>query len=479
MSTPRVGWHEQNAQDWWQALCVTLWGACSQVDVARFAGLAIAHQRETFVPVDEDGQPLSPAILWMDERAAPLLPELGHELGKDYFHRITGKPLSVNLSLPKIAWLRQNQPRVFTHTKYYLDVHAFLVQKLIGVYATGWGCAGPMGMFDMTANGWADKVLAQVGIRTDQMPTAYHSGALMGEVTPEAASVTGLPVGLPVFAGLGDGQAAGLGVNAISPGDAYLALGTSVVAGTYSQKFIVDPALRTMYGGLDYLLETALLGGGYTVDWLQRFMDKAISLTEMETRAAQLPAGSDGLLLVPYWNSVLGPYWDAEASGIVVGWRGIHTPIHLYRAILEGLAFEQRLNMEGVEAVLGEQLKRYIAVGGGANSELWCQIIANVTGKPVYRAATLEAASLGAGILAATGAGLFPDMREAAMTMTRLQPKYFIPQSEQQSIYDRLYQVYRGLFPSLKESLKNLKACVEYQDVIPKADSGEFHLDTP
>jgi len=113
-------------------------------------------------------------------------------------------------------------------------------------------------------------------------------------------------------------------------------------------------------------------------------------------------------VLVPYWNSVLGPYWDVAASGIVVGWRGHHRPVHLYRAILEGIAFEQRLNISGVEAALGRSVESLVAVGGGARSDLWCQTIADVTGKPVVRSSTTEAAALGAGILAATAAGLHP-----------------------------------------------------------------------
>ena len=460
MFTPRLGLHEQDAADWWRALCSALRSACSQIDVRRLAGLAVAHQRETFVGVNADGDPLHPAILWMDERAAPLLDELGAAWGQDAFHAITGKPLSVNLSLPKIAWLQRERPDVFERAVHYLDVHAFLVQRLTGVYATGWGCAGPMGMFDMRTDTWAEGLLHQVGLTISQMPSAHPPGALLGHVTDQAAESTGLPAGLPVFAGLGDGQAAGLGVGAVKPGDAYLALGTSVVSGTYSRDFVIHPALRTMYGGCDYLLETALLGGGYTVNWLRRFLGGTVSLEDLDEQALHIPAGSEGLLLVPYWNSVLGPYWDADASGIVVGWRGVHSPAHLWRAILEGIAFEQRLNMEAVEAALGNPLNRYIAVGGGARSDLWCQIMADVTGRPIYRAATLEAASLGAGVLAATGAGLFADGRAASLAMTRLQASHFKPDPRSQAYYDQLYAVYRDLFPNLQATLKRLKRLV-------------------
>jgi xylulokinase len=220
-----------------------------------------------------------------------------------------------------------------------------------------------------------------------------------------------------------------------------------------------------MTGGIpgSYLLETVLLGGGYTLSW---FMEKmagqpgvdVASLQELYDRAAgAVPPGSAGLLAVPYWNSVLGPYWDPAASGIVIGWRGFHQLPHLYRAILEGVAFEQRLTMLGVEKALGQIVERYIAIGGGAQSDLWCQIIADITDKPVFRAVTTEAAALGAGILAAAAAGCYADARQAAQEMTRLLPRPIEPDSSRHDFYNRLFEeVYRPLFPALQLYLDRL-----------------------
>jgi sugar (pentulose or hexulose) kinase len=462
---PRLGWHEQSAESWWTATAQALRQAVSQVDRSRLAALCIAHQRETFVSVDEQGQPLINGILWMDERAGQLLPTLERTFGRQDFHRQTGKRLSVNLTIAKIAWLKENQPDIFNQVARYLDVHAFLVHRLTGLYRTGWGCADPTGMFDMQADAWAEDLLAQIGIRVDQLPDVYPSGTVIGTVIPSAAETCGLPVDLPVVAGIGDGQASGLGVNITSPGDAYLSLGTSVISGTYSEFYRVDPAFRTMSGGIpgSYLLETVLLGGGYTLSW---FMEKFASqpgqdvtqLQEFYDRAASaLPPGSDGLIVVPYWNSVLGPYWDPAASGIVVGWRGVHQLAHLYRAILEGIAFEQQLNTMGVEKALGQLVRRFIAMGGGAQSDLWCQIIADVTNKPVFRAASSVAAALGAGILAASAAGCYADARQAAQAMTRILPKPFEPDATRHEFYTGLFEeVYRPLFPILQPYLDRL-----------------------
>jgi len=470
MLKPRSSWHEQPADSWWEATCHALREAAAQVDSHRLAALCIAAQRETFVVADEDGHPLANALLWMDERCRGLLPEIDRQYGRERIHQETGKPLSANLSLGKLYWLRKERSGLFTQNIRVLDVHSFLAHCLTGRFATSWGCADPMGLFDMRGNNWNAPLIQAIGLRVSQFPEALPVGSFVGEVQPEAARRTGLPPGLPLIAGLGDGQAAGLGVCAVLPGQAYLNLGTSIVSGTFSKRYLVNSAFRTMIGGIpgSYLLETVLPGGTYTISW---FIDNFAGMSEtdlasgkspeeiLEAAAAQTPPGAAGLTLVPYWNGAMNPYWDAGASGIMVGCRGIHRGAHFYRAILEGIAFEQRLHTEGVEDAIGQPLDRYIAVGGGAPSPLWCQIIADISGKPVFRASTSEATALGAGILAAAGVGLYPDVLAAARAMTNINPHPFQPDSERRAFYERLYQnVYRSLFPALQSYLDTLDA---------------------
>lgn len=468
LEMPRPAWHEQPAETWWSALCTATRQAMASLEKdlgptysQRLAGLCITIQRETFVPVDVNGRPLRPAIVWMDERARELLPGFEREFGGERFHQITGKPLSGNLSAPKIAWLRQNEPETFRAAARYLDVHAFLVARLTGICATGTGCADPMGLLDMRRQAWSAELLDWLGLRSDQLPELVPTGAPLGTVTPEAARLTGLPSGLPVIAGTGDGQAGGLGSRIVAPGLSSLNLGTAVVTGTFSATYHTGLAFRTMLAGIPgaYLLETVLLGGGYTIHW---FMDRFITAyrgrqAELEAVAARVPAGASGLLLVPYWNSVLNPYWDASASGIVAGWRGIHGPEHLYRAILEGIAFELRLSTEGVAAATGQPVTSYIINGGGARSDLWCQIIADVTGRSGVRSTAREATALGAGILAAAGTGLYPDVSSAVAGMAHLEEQSLTPDPARHAFYSKVYEeVYRHLYPSLQAHLARL-----------------------
>ncbi|MCX7682916.1 MAG: FGGY family carbohydrate kinase [Anaerolineae bacterium] len=471
LEMPRPAWHEQPADAWWEACVQAIRTAVAYVDASRIAALGITAQRETFVPVDATGTPLRPAIVWMDERARDLLPTIAREYGAERIHCESGKPLSGNLTLGKIAWLRAYEPETFAHTARYLDVAAFLIHRLTGHYRTGWGCADPTGLFDMRAHRWNADLLAYLGVSVVQMPEAYPPGTVMGVVTAEAAALTGLPAGLPVVAGVGDGQAGGLGVGITEPGRAYLNLGTAVVSGTYADTCITDRAFRTMYGAVPgtYSLETVLLGGTYTISWFVEHIAGAGTWSDPQTAAplydeasAAIPPGAAGLILVPYWNSAMNPYWDAAASGIVVGWRGIHTRAHLYRAILEGIAFEQRLHTEGVEAALGRPVSSYVTMGGGSQSIRWRQIIADVTGRPVYRATTTEAAALGAAILAALGVGLFADAHTAAAAMTSVEPEPLTPDPARHKFYSQLYtEVYRPLFPAVQPYLQRLTALSE------------------
>jgi xylulokinase len=355
---PHPGWHEQSAESWWTAACAAILEALRSVDPSRLAALCVTHQRETFVVLDENDRPLRPAILWMDERCRSLLPTIENSLGREQIHQWIGKPLSGNLTLGKIAWIKENEPEVFRRAARYLDVAAYLNFRFTGQYLTGWGCADPTGLFDLRENQWCSEILSYLNITTAQLPEAYPPGSVLGEITPTASAECGLPAGLPVVAGLGDGQSAGLGANITHPSRAYISLGTSVLSGTYSDGYVIDRSFRTLYGGIPetYLLETALLGGAYTINWfLNTFCagietgkkpDEQLNETHFESLVRTLPPGAGGLVLVPYWNSAMNPYWDASASGIVAGWRGYHRPNifirPFWKALLTSCAYRLR-----------------------------------------------------------------------------------------------------------------------------------------
>jgi xylulokinase len=234
----------------------------------------------------------------------------------------------------------------------------------------------------------------------------------------------------------------------------------------------VDGAFRTMIGAQPgtWLLETDLKGGTFTLNWLvERLIqpgatdqDKHRLLATLEAEAGGLPPGAQGLTLLPYWCGVMNPYWDDDASGVILGWRERHGRAHLYRAALEGLALEQRLHTEGVQAATAVPIERLVLMGGGSRSDLWCQVIADVTGRQVQRAGHAEATSLGAAVLAALGAGLYPDTPGALAQMTH-RTDVFSP-GEHAVFYGELFDIYRGLYPALSSSMHRLAALLRTQE---------------
>jgi xylulokinase len=463
---PEPDWYEQDADQWWTGTVEAIRHLVRQVSPERFQAICIANQRESFVPVDGSGRPTRNAILWLDERSRAQVTWIERVIGREEFHSVTGKPLTTNPSITKIAWLLEHEPSSIGQAAMVLDAHAFLVHRLTGRTITSLASADPMGLVDMRTGDWADLLLDALGLTRSNLPELALPGTILGGLAAGAAQATGLQEGMPVVAGAGDGQCAGLGVNATGGGRASLNLGTAVVSGRMEDEYHTSLAFRTLHAASSrgFFAETVIQGGAFTVSWLvDRLLPRGHatgadtgSISSLEAAAAELPPGAMGLVLVPYWNHAMTPYWDSAATGITIGWTGGHGAEHLYRAILEGIAFEQRLLGEGLSRATGQTTSEYIVMGGGSQSDLWCQILADVTAVPILRAGVAEATSLGAGILAAAAVGWYPDTHEAAAAMTRT-GRVFSPDCDAMVTYNALYtQVYRDLYPSLQPLMHRL-----------------------
>lgn len=456
LSSPHPNWGEQNAEDWWESTKTALRRAAQVVDTRRIGAVGITHQRESFVCLNEDDHPIRPAILWLDSRATDEVAKYGSE----EVHRITGKPPNPTPGWYKMLWLREHEPNTLDRAARVVDVHAFLVRRMTGHWRTSWSSADPMGVVDLQTFEYSDTLLDTVGLSREQMPELYAPGDVIGELTDDVAREVGLPAGLPVVSGVGDGQAAGLGANITEPGRAYLNLGTAVVSGTYSDNYSWGNEYRVLAGPVPrtYTMETLLAAGTFTISWfVESFAgvnapDLKLGLSTeqiLETAAALLRPGADGLLAVPYLNNALTPYWDFNARGILVGLTGAHGKAHVYRAILEGIAYEQRLMTDGAESGLEKPVEHVIALGGGSNSSLWCQMLADIMQRPVSVAQETESTCLGSGMLAAAACGIHGSIKEAAEAMSGVAARYE-PDEERTGQYERLYEVYKELYPSLR-----------------------------
>ena len=457
MSSPEPGAYEQDAEDWWVSAAGALATVCREVGPDRVEALAISNQRETFVPLDRSDRAVRPAIVWLDERCREGVRSFAEAVGPSVLHRITGKPVDYAPVVYRLAWMKKREPGRFRRTAMFCDVQSLLVRRLTGVFATSWAAADPLGLFDMKRKVWSPVILSALGLSADRLPAAVRPGTIIGRVTAEASKRTGLRAGTPVAAGGGDGQAAGLGVNALSPSVAYINLGTAVVAGVYNTRYRVHRAFRTMTACCEngYVYECSLRAGTFSTDWFIRNIlrldprrNPEIYVT-LEREAERAGTGSGGVLYLPYLCGAMNPYWDMDATGAFVGLSASRHRGHLYRSMLEGIAFEQRLALEAVEKASGVRVRELTAIGGGASSGLWCRILADVTARSVRLPKNGEASALGAAMIAAVAAGWYGAFRGAAKAMAG--PSGTVrPDRRNRETYERLRQAYVRVYPALK-----------------------------
>lgn len=463
LSRPAPDLYEQDPEDWWRSACEALRQLLERVDPDAVAAVAISNQRETFVPLADDGRCTRPAIVWLDQRCLEEVGWLTGRVGAERFHQLTGKPPDIAPVAFRIAWMARHEHELFEGTAMFADVHAYLSWRLTGSFQSSWASADPLGLFDLERKRWSPEVLSALELQEERLPVAVPPGRVIGTLTSSAADATSLRSGTLVVAGGGDGQAAGLGVNAIGGDRGYLNLGTAVVGGIYSQDYRVGRAWRTMLScsGEGYYFETSLRAGTFLLDWFARQVcgqarEVVPDLLQFEAEAAAVAAGSNGLLALPYWGAVMTPYWDPLARGSWVGLSASHHRGHLYRSLLEGIALEQALVTQMIEEAAGTSVREFVAVGGGAASKLWCQIMADATGKSIVRSPTVEASSLGAAVCAAVGAGIYRDSGEAAAAMSDKSLRRTDPDPRNRAVYADLLGIYRELYPSLRRTFSKL-----------------------
>ncbi len=456
-NTPRPGWQEQDATDWWRAAAEAIREVTGKLEGSgrEVLSLCMTHQRESFVLLDEHDAPIRPAVLWLDTRAADQIARFGN----DQVHALSGKPPSTTPSLYKLIWLAEHEPQAMRAARRVVEVHAYLTHELTGQWVTSWATADPMAVLDMSSFEYSEELLALAGLGLDQMAELRPPGSVMATVTDDVADSLGLPRDLPVVAGAGDGQSAGLGANVTTASRAYLSLGTSMTMGIHSEQYLYSRAFRTLSSPIagSYTLEALLSSGGLCIAWFRdrlSGMDPADGPIEprLEELAAGVPAGARGVQFLPYLTSAETPYWDANARGSFVGFSDTHGVPELYRALLEGLALEERVSLKRVEKATGTPVERLVVMGGGTKSPLFNQILADALQRPIDVCAETETTCLGAAILgaAAVGAGGVTDVKETAARMSRVSHTV-APQPHLKKLYKKAAKAHAALYPALRK----------------------------
>lgn len=463
----RPGWAEQDPDYYWACLgeaCRQLW---DQVDIDRRAirGVALTTQRGTLINVDTEGRPLRPAILWLDQRRAKVEAPIAGPWG--WLFKLIGAEATVDYfrAQAEVNWIAQQQPDIWARTHKVLLLSGFLTHRLTGRFVDSVGCSVGYLPFDYRRLRWAaprDWKWQAMPVRPEQLPTLHKPGEQLGVISEAASLHTGIPAGLPLIAAGADKACEVLGAGVVEPGIACLSYGTTATINTTRARYLETIPLIPPYPAAipdHYNTEVMIYRGYWMVSWFkeefglrerQRAQDLGVEPEVLfDELVNAVPPGSMGLMLQPYWSpGIREP--GLEAKGSIIGFGDVHTRAHLYRAILEGLAYGLRQGKERIERRSKTPIERLRVSGGGSQSDAAMQLTADIFGLPTERPHTYETSGLGAAIDCAVGLGLFPDFPAAIAAMTRV-GRVFHPEPEAQRLYQRLYrEVYQRMYRQLK-----------------------------
>lgn len=474
VDTPKVRWAEQWPHVWLDAVEACVVGCLQAADVPReqIKALCISSlYGGSGIPVDVDLQPLHPCLIWMDRRAGEQVEWVRENIDLERLYEITGNSVDSYYGFTKMLWLKQHKPDVWQQTRYLLPPNSYINYCLTGELAVDHSSAGNIGgVYDVAGRCWSVELLEALGIAPSLMPERLlYSGEVVGGLLPEWAGRLGLPVGTPILAGGVDAAMATLAAGVTRPGNHVAMIGTSMCWGYLNQQVDARHGLVSMphvYNGhQDLYIFGGAITAGASVSWFREQFCQAEelqalegidnSLWLLEQKAAKIPPGSEGVLFLPYLMGERSPVWDDHASGSFVGLNLFHSRIHLYRAVLEGVSYALRHNIEAGSRGAHSLDPRLIVVGGASHSDLWMQIIADITQYPVYTIVQEVEAALGAALLAAHSLGLVDD-RQMEQGWVQLERRAQ-PIAENVATYDRGFANYLRLYPALKSIMHSLQ----------------------
>lgn len=479
---PAPGLAELDPEVFWQSVCQSLqllWQV-PEVRKEAIAGVAITTQRSTVINVGKDGRPLRPAIVWLDQRRTPGLSPVGGLWGLAFALSGMKGTVAYLQAEAEANWIRTNQPELWDATHKYLFLSGYLTYRMCGRYVDSIGCQVGYVPFDYKRLAWAgpsDWKWQAVPMEKEILPDLIPPAGLLGELSPEAADATGLPVGLPIVAAAADKACEVIGAGCLEPHIACLSYGTTATINTtHRQYHEVIPLIPPYPSAVPnaYSLELQIYRGFWMVSWFKReFAQNEISLAQergveveelFDDLVYSVPPGSLGLTLQPFWSpglKVPGP----EAKGAIIGFGDVHTRAHLYRSILEGLAYALREGAERISKRSGVQIKELRVAGGGSQSKAATQLTADIFGLPVVTPHVYEASGLGAAIDLAVGLNMHPSFDVAVAEMTHM-GNMFEPNPTFHRIYDDLFtHVYKKMYPNLRNLYTKIQEITGYPDI--------------
>jgi xylulokinase len=457
---PRPLWSEQDPERWWTGAIEAIGAVLgsSGVPAEDVVAVGLTGQMHGAVLVDAADRILRPAILWNDQRTGAECDVIRETVGPERLVSITGNDALTGFTAPKLVWVREHEPDVWKRIAHVLLPKDELRRRLTGAYALDKADGAGTLLFDLAARDWSPEVVDALRIDRAWLPPTHEGPAVTGKVTAQAAAATGLRAGTPVVAGGGDQSANAVGVGAVDVGIVALSLGTSGVVFATTDRPLYEPRGRVhafchAVPGRWHMMSVMLSAAG-SLRWFRDAIAPRTDFHELVAPAAEVPAGSDGLLFLPYLTGERSPHPDPLARGAFVGLTVGHDRRHLTRAVLEGVAFGLRDGLDLMVEAGMPAPDRIRASGGGTASPLWRQILADVLQAEISTVETSEGAAFGAAILAAVGAGWYGSVEAASAELVTATP--VASPGEDAVRYAELHRVYRELYPALAETFHRL-----------------------
>jgi xylulokinase len=454
LSTPRPGWAEQHPDDWWRAAVQSIRSVVAQLPNDPVEAIGLSGQMHSSVFLDRAGDVVRPALLWCDGRTTAECAEITRLAGgEDRLREWVRNAALEGFTLPKVLWLRNHEPDAYARVATVVLAKDFIRYRLTGELASEPSDASGTLMFDPARLAWSDEMLSVTNVPRSLLPNVGGSSDVLGRVTGDAARATGLSVGTPVVGGGADNACGAAGVGVVAPGEAVASWGTSGTVLAPTAEPLVDPQLRAhtfchVAPETWYVMGVVLSAGGAFAWYREQLARDLAGLpaadATLDAEAETAPLGADGVTFLPYLQGERTPHRDASARGAFLGLSLAHTRAHMTRAVLEGIAFALRDSLS-ILRDLGLSPSRLLLTGGGAKSPFIRRLQADVYGVPVSTVNREEGPAYGAALLAAVGAGAFPDLAAAARaTLTRGAPEP--PDSRAHEDYQAVYERFKGSY---------------------------------
>src|SRR5215218_7707308 len=462
LSTPHPLWSEQDPREWWTATTNSIAQALATANASREDVIAIGltGQMHGLVLLDAQGHVLRPAILWNDQRCGTECDEIRARVSREQLVQVTGNDALTGFTAPKILWVEKNEPKIYRRIRHVLLPKDYIRYKLTGALAMDKADGSGTMLFDLGKRTWSTEILNTLNIPAEWMPPTFEGHEITSEVNSEAADLTGLRRGTPVVAGGGDQAAQATGVGVVRPGTMAVTLGTSGVVFAATESALIEAEGRLhafchAVAGRWHLMGVMLSAAG-SLQWYRDKLACNRSFADLVNDASQVPAGSEGLIFLPYLSGERTPQPDPLARGAWIGLTTRHGQAHLTRSILEGVAFGIKdmfclMRDAGLGAI--EEVR---VSGGGAKSLLWRQVLADTLGAELVSVSTTEGAAFGAALLAGVGVGVWSDV-DAACAQTITTSDRVIPDRDRAAKYRSIHQQYQQLYPLLKPIFTGLQ----------------------